>query len=66
MIEMVVRVDHILDGFVQNHLLDLSDDRAGTLFTLRSFNDDNPVLEVDCHGCISGQNQVYTVAQLLR
>src|SRR6266446_7894019 len=66
MIEVLMRVDHILDRLVRNQPLGFRDNRAGTLFTLWSLNYDDVILEVHRDARIATQDEVHTIREFLR
>ena len=65
MVEVVVRVHDILDGFVGDQPLRFGDDRVCARIVLGSFDDDDVVLEVDRKGGIRRENEVDTIRQFL-
>jgi hypothetical protein len=65
-IEVRMGVDDIANGLIRNQFLGLRDDCAGALFTLRSLNDDDVILEIHGNGGIAAENQIHAFAQFLR
>ena len=64
-IEMSMRIDYILDGFVGDQPLGFRDDGQGALLALRTFHHDDAVLKIRDHCGVPAENQPHAVAELL-